>query len=291
MIRHSTAWMVLVFFVGLAGCAMFQPAGTPIYHDDFLTISLEPNLEKAGPVEDGQAQQTITAQQLADVLRGLEARKVTGIIQSSVGLSDFEPVFSPNELWLVSEELRKGLRQASPQERVAFQLWRPRGKGREETRGAIYLRGSMLYVTLSKFRASNRMDYEGAEGGSGKAVELLFEPSDAVVPRQQGFATRWLGSDQPAIVIDTQRLRNVTEPALPSAAVEPTVPTPADVRPASSQAQAAPPSPDSDTVRKLQQQVKELTEELTRLRQELAELKQLLADKVLELNRLKSRSN
>jgi len=38
-----------------------------------------------------------------------------------------------------------------------------------------------------------------------------------------------------------------------------------------------------------QRQTNELTGELARLRQELAETKQLLADKVLELNRLKSK--
>src|SRR5438270_5498963 len=152
MIRQPKAWIMLILFGGLAGCTMFQPARAPIYQDNSLTFSLEPNPAVGVQPQMGKDAQAISDQQLADTLRGLYARKKAGFLQSVIG-SQPETVFSPNELSLVARELQKGLRQASPQERVAFQLWRPRGRGREETSGAIYLRGSLLYVTLAKFRS------------------------------------------------------------------------------------------------------------------------------------------
>jgi uncharacterized coiled-coil DUF342 family protein len=124
---------------------------------------------------------------------------------------------------------------------------------------------------------------------------LLYEPSDAVVHRQQGFASRWLGGDSTEVIVDVQKV---------SGSVETTT---------------TPPAPAAVAVEALQQQIKALaesnqdlrgklkelqerreqfqdrssatSEELARLRQELAELKQLLADKVLELNRLKGKSS
>jgi DNA repair exonuclease SbcCD ATPase subunit len=266
---------------------------TPIYQDSFLTVSLEPNPAGDGQAQMGKDAQAISNQQLAATLRGLYARKNAGFLQSVIG-SQPELVFRENELSLVARELQKGLRQASPRERVAFQLWRPRGKGREETSGAIYLRGSLLYMTLAKFRSPDFVTYKDAEYGSGTDFELLYEPSDAVVHRQQGFASRWLGGDSTEVIVDVQKV---------SGSMETTT---------------APPVPATVTVEALQQQIKVLTEsnqdlraklkefqerreqfqdrssatseELTRLRQELAELKQLLADKVLELNRLKGKS-
>src|SRR6266571_1935303 len=190
MIRQAKAWIVLILFGGLAGCMMFQPARAPIYQDGSLIVSLEPNPAGTVSSQAGRDQHAISAEQLAATLRGLYVQKKVGFLQSVVGAQP-ETVFSEKELSLVARELQKGLRQASPQERVAFQLWRPRGKGREETSGAIYLRGSLLYMTLAKFRSPDFVTYKDAEYGSGTDFELLYEPSDAVVHRQQGFASRW----------------------------------------------------------------------------------------------------
>jgi len=293
MREGGAIWVVVFLVVTMAGCMSWPRTATPIYQDSFLTVSLEPNPAANGSSQAGRDLKTIATEQFAATLRGLYARKKAGFLQSVIG-SQPELVFREDELSLVARELQKGLRQASPQERVAFQLWRPRGKGREETSGAIYLRGSLLYVTLAKFRSPDFVTYRDAEYGSGTDFELLYEPSDAVVHRQQGFASRWLGADPTEVIVDVQKV---------SGSMEKT---------------AAPPAPTAVTVESLQQQIKALTEsnqdllaklkelqerrdqfqgrsttaldEVSRLRQELAELKQLLADKVLELNRLKVKS-
>ncbi len=70
------------------------------------------------------------------------------------------------------------------------------------------MRGGLLYVTLTKFRYSSRVSYNDAQYTSGFDFELFYEPVDAVVPIQKGFAARWLGSDQPTIVIDMQQFRD-----------------------------------------------------------------------------------
>jgi hypothetical protein len=241
-------------------------------------------------------------------------------MKSVVAQSLQEPAFLESELPLVSREILNGLRLASAQERVSFRLLRA-GKAREETSGAIFMRGSLLYLTLTKFRFVERMAYEGAEGGSGKEIELSYEPSDALVQRQQGFTSQWLGADRAEVIVDVRKVAGSsipaegvsdrrTDPAEPARPPQPSgVAAPPKIETGS-----APPTPFSPTVEVLQRQVKELTdsnqelraklkdmrdrqdqshavnEELARLRRDLAETKQLLADKVLELNRLKNKS-
>jgi hypothetical protein len=237
-------------------------------------------------------------------------------------------VFLESELPIVSRELLNGLRLASAQERVSFRLLRA-GKAREETGGAIFMRGSLLYLTLTKFRFVDRMAYEGAEGGSGKEIELSYEPSDALVQRQQGFTSQWLGADRAEVIVDVRKVAGSSIPAggVPDRRTDLAEPA----RPPQSSGVAVPPkietgsapqAPFSPTVEALQRQINELTdsnqelramlkslqegqartqaqaarqaavsEELARLRQELAETKQLLAEKVLELNRLKNKSS
>lgn len=290
----------------VAGCANWFRTEAPVYQDDFLKVWLESNPDKTGSIQGSRDAQMLTAQQLASVLKGVEGRKVTGWLKSVVDQSPQEPVFLESELPLVSRELLNGLRLASAQERVSFRLLRA-GKAREETGGAIFMRGSLLYLTLTKFRFVDRMAYEGAEGGSGKEMELSYEPSDALVQRQQGFTSQWLGADRAEVIVDVRKVAGSSIPARP--------PQPSGVAtPPKIETGSAPPTPFSPTVEALQRQVKELTdsnqelraklkekrdrqdqsqavnEELARLRQELAETKQVLADKVLELNRLKNKS-
>lgn len=304
--------VVVMLILAMSGCVFGTRTAPPIYQDDFLTVRLEPNPAGDGQVREEKGAQAITAQQLADALRGLYVRKKTGFLQSVIGTPS-ELVFREDELPLVAGELQKGLRQALPQERVAFQLWRPRGRGREETSGSVYLRGKLLYATLTKFHVPNLVTYKDAEYGSGTDFELLYEPSEAVVPRQKGAVAGWLGADSTEVIIDLQRIAGSSISPTPVQSV----PSPPVAAPPKSETTTAPqmaPASPPVTVEVLQQQVKDLaesnealraklkqaqegrepsqsvTEELVRLRQELAETKQLLGEKVLELNRLKKKA-
>jgi len=314
--------VIMALVAALAGCATGPRIPPPIYQDDFLTVRLEPNPAGAGQSFDGKGTQTITAQQLSGVLKGLYGRN------KSVIDSQPEPVFQEEELKLVARELSKGLRVASPQERVAFQLRRAREKDREETSGAIYLRGNLLYVSLVQFRSPGSVRFDDGEYIQKPNFELLYEPAGAVIQKEQGIVSQIIAAAAfPEVIIDIQkvsegyaptRARPVLAPRTESSEPERRPPqTSAVATPPKTESVATPPSSPTSTavtVEALQQQVKDLaesnealraklkqvqggqepsqsvTEELVRLRQELAETKQLLGEKVLELNRLKKKS-
>jgi hypothetical protein len=212
MAGQTKTWMVLVLLGGLAGCALFQPAGSLVYKDDSLIVRLEPSPGGDGQAQTQKAAQSVTAQQFSASLRGVYVRRKVGLLQSIIDTPS-ESIFNEGELLLVARELHHGIQLASGQERVAFRLFRTGAKGvREETDGAVFMRGELLYITLTKFRYSSRVSYKDAESAGGFDFELFYDPADAVVPIQKGFAERWLGSDQPSLIIDTQRFRDDAMP-------------------------------------------------------------------------------
>ena len=301
--RHAGSILIIVLFFTVAGCASRI---TPIYEDPSLNIKLEPNPAGSSDVSSIGNARLPRPEDFAAVLRGFYAQKKQGLFEYVIGGSRTQAVFPEENIPVLASELLKGLRSAQPDERVAFQVWRTGKKGlRDETSGAMYLRGSLLSVSVDKFRVPQRMSYEGAEGGSGKDFDLLFEPGDAIVDRQKGFVKSLLGSDTPAVTLDLNRLSG-NGPLGDKAQTNPTAANISPERaasPASTESVSHPTLSENETITLLQRKITQLTEsnqelvksssgkeeEITKLRQELAEVKQALADKVLELDRLKSK--
>ncbi len=301
--RHAGSILIIALFFTVVGCASHI---TPIYEDPSLSIKLEPNPAGSSDVSSIGNAKLPRPEDFARVLRGFYAQKKQGLFEYVIGGSRTQAVFPEENMPVLASELLRGLRSAQPNERVAFQVWRTDNKGlRDETSGAMYLRGSLLSVSVERFRVSQRMSYEGAEGGSGKDFDLLFEPADAIVDRQKGFVKSLLGSDTPAVTLDLNRLSG-TGPLGDKAQTNPTSANISPERaasPASRESVSRPTLSESETIGLLQRKINQLTEsnqelmksssgkeeEITKLRQELAEVKQALADKVLELDRLKSK--
>jgi hypothetical protein len=298
---------MVLSFLPLAGCGLFRTASPPVYQDASLTVWVEPNPSgPPGPITETDAQY-VTAEQLAFILKGLKASQRIGLLQSLLNQSQAIPVFLDDELPRVGKALRIGLRAASSKEQVAFRLSRTDGmEGRAEIHGAVYLRGSLLYVTITKLRSSDRVSSDSPEEG----FDLSYEPTEAVVQREPSV-----------IIVNVQRFREASAVAAPEVdagrKADRFAPPPGRASEAAGARQAVPappppaaPAPGPEILESLQRQIKDLTdsnqelrakllelqnrpdrsEELDRLRQELAETRQALADTVIELNRLKSKT-
>jgi hypothetical protein len=304
--RRSTSVWISGYLLILTGCAS---GSTPVYQDSSLLIRIEPNPAVSGQLPIGGNVHSLSTEQFGGVLRGAYVRKKQGLFEYVIGGSQTQPVFPEENFSVIASELLRGLKLAKSDERVAFQVWRTGKKGlRDETSGAMYLRGNLLYVSLDKFRVSQRMSYEGAEGGSGKDFDLVFEPSAAVMERQKGFSTRWLGADKPEVIIDWTRLSAAVPLGMSTDTRTSAVPERALYDLPSSSGPAAegehPGASNADQIEELRREISELTKanqdlqkaslareaELKTLRKDLADTKQALGDQVLEVNRIKSKS-
>lgn len=148
-----TIVMLLGFIVASidGGCARLPYTTTTIYEGPRVAVALQKEIDRANYTHLAE----LTAEEIESILRGFSLRR-----EQRLPLRWFaqeEPprqAFSPDDLTLVSSYLADGLRKASPEERVHFQLFAP-GMNRADTRsvtaGWIAIRDPYLYLGMEYF--------------------------------------------------------------------------------------------------------------------------------------------
>jgi hypothetical protein len=294
--RRMTRWVLTPALVGfLTGCGMFAPSSRVLYQEGRTVIQLEKDPSEGGNTHPA----AVTTSQMAKILDGVLIQQDRGLAMSVFKSSGvLESAFNADEIELLAPLLSKGLQRANPSQRVGFMFWSPTpGRGYAAFSGAVSVRDPYLIFILREHPGSDWQD-SAATPLPPSLFALDFRQASYLKPgsdeeRKGSYRAR------PTLQIDYRRylaaLDGQSSPA--SAAKEPSVApaasAPTEVRPPVASSPVAPPrdvaKPDSEAVKELQRRVKDLNEELVRLKQEIAETKQLLADKVLELNRLKTK--
>ncbi len=311
---------VLLLAGALAGCALFSSSGRIIHQQGRTTVQLEKDPSAGGTFTAGGNAHpaSIKSAQLAAILRGVQIRSEQGLVGAILSLAaPADAVFTEDEVALLAPLLADGLAQAAQSERVGFTHWSSQpGRRNGPLSGHVAIREPSLRFGLNDHPTVGWQDPE--DPSAPKLFTLEFQRESfarALSAEEQGIGRK----ARPMIQIDYRRyLASLQDPSGASTAVKDQPVTPPSAVRQPSASSAAPrrdaPAADSEAVKELQRQVKELTdsnqelranlkemrdrqdrsqavnEELARLRQELAETKQVLADKVLELNRLKTKS-
>lgn len=318
-----------LFLAGaLTSCALSAPPGRILYQQGRTVVQLETDPTVGGASGQGWNTQPalIKPQQMATLLRGVQIRSEQGFVGALLSLAvPADAVFTEEELAMLAPVLADGLAQAGPAERVGFTLKSALPVRRNAPlSGYVSVRDPYLKFGLNEHPTIGWQDPE--DPSAPKLFELEFIRESFLRPASEEDR-KGTYKRRPMLQIDYRRyLAALTEPGSPIAKqAAPAGPPPGDA-PASTGASPgssrAGMTTESETIKDLQRQVQELTranqelratvnavqeqqgkvqtqptrqsqsaaEELARLREELAEAKQLLADKVLELNRLKSKS-
>jgi hypothetical protein len=317
MVWTSTRSAVFLLTAALSGCTLFASSPRIVHQQGRTTVQLEKDASAGGSFTAGGNSHpaAIKPAQLAVILRAIQIRSEHGLVGAILSLAaPADSVFTEEEVSLLAPLLADGLAQASQSERVGFTYWSSQpGRRNAPLNGHLAVRGPYLRFGLNDHPTVGWQDPEDPSAPKLFTLEFQRETFARVVSTEEQPNPR---KARPLIQIDFKSYLTYVQdqggpPAVKaSPAGEPRVPSTAPaVMP---REPAKPETP--DVVKELQRQVKELTdsnqelrarmkdmldrqdqsravnEELTRLRQELAETKQLLADKVLELNRLKSKS-
>jgi hypothetical protein len=302
------AWSSLLLVASVMSCASQSPTAQVLYEQGrtLVQIEVDPTAVGIGYTGSNTLPIPIESEQLTQLLRGIRLRTEPGLLGSVLPVgAPSKPVFTEEDLTVLGPILAKGLTQTQPSERISFSIGNPRsGRTLATTAGFVSIRGPYLRFVLADHPL---MALPLQENPSPIPVTLEFVKAQFLRPGTEP-ARRGDIRVNPVLEIDHQRYLSSlaaqsAKPAPPAAANE-------------SQASKV------DPITELQQQVQELTrsnqelqaqlkelrqqleqrqgkqqetritnsEEVARLRQELAEAKQLLAETVLELNRLKSRS-
>ncbi len=137
------------------------------------------------------------------------------------GEAPLVPVFTEEELVLLSAQLANGLAQAQYNERITFYLSQPLTFMRRTiTSGGIYLRGNELHLLLGNWRIiygvpSYGMIYDRRypmRPTAAKGFDLFFEPADAVITQESSFVDDLFANTKDELVIDLSKIE-VADPA------------------------------------------------------------------------------
>ncbi|HEX5646165.1 MAG TPA: hypothetical protein VFX56_04280, partial [Nitrospira sp.] len=127
------------------------------------------------------------------------------------------PVFTEDELALLSAQLANGLAQAQYNERVTFYLSQPLTFiGRTVTSGGMYVRGNELHLLLGNWQISYKVPAYGMiydrrypmRPIAAKGFNLFFEPADAVIAQEGSFIDDLFANTRDELVIDLNKIES-----------------------------------------------------------------------------------
>ena len=302
--------VLVVAAAGLVDCAS-STSSTTLYQQGRDRVRLESG-RRTSNERASDTPVTMNAKEVAAVLNGVIIRPSGGLLSAVLNPGGNEPVFNNEDLDLLAPIVASGLNQATSADRINFTFWSPtKGRRQAPISGFISANDSYLEFSLAQHPAVGWQDPENPP--SPNMFSLDYTREDLLL---LGTQEERNGSFKkpPTLRIDYRRVlagrQTPVHPAAPASSMGHSEPVPS-VAPAVSPAAASQAST-PESLESLQRQIRELTElnrqsqvrasqaqaerdaakeDLSRLRQELAEMKQLLADKVLELNRLKSKAS
>lgn len=228
--RGALAFAVTLYpFLGMFGCAIPHVPSRIVYEDpvNYVRLETDGKVLPDWPQSHFSHPVTVGKDVLRVVLSGVKAQEHRIAPQRWLqGDAPLEPVFSDQDLTLLSAELADGLAQAQYNERVTFYLSEPLTFSRRMiTSGGIYVRGTELHLLLGNWRIIYGVPAYGMiydrrypmRPTAAKGFDLFFEPAEAVVPQQSSMLDEMLANAKDELVIDISKITTPERVMSPSA--------------------------------------------------------------------------
>lgn len=224
-LNHRNGGIVLVLltlcFVLLVGCAAPHVPSRIIYEDPVNFVRLEEDLEVLAewPPSHHTHPFTIEPENLRTILSGLKVQEHWIALQRWIrGESPLVPAFTEEELALLSVRVSEALAEAKDNERVTFYLSQPQTFARRIiTTGGFYIHGTELHIILGNWRIIYGIPAYGMiydrrypmRPTAAKGFDLIFEPSNAVVPTKSSLLDGVLANAKDELIIDLTKLNSL----------------------------------------------------------------------------------
>lgn len=202
----------------LVGCAIPHVPYRSIYEDpvNFIRLELDDQVLPEWPPTAHTHPKAITADEVVRLLNGMRVQEHRIWLQKWIqGEASFEPVFSPEEVTLLSQHLAQGLAEAKENERVTFYLSQPQTSvKRVITSGGLYIHGTELHFILGNWQIIYGIPTYGMiydrrypmRPTAAKGFDLFFQPSEAVVRYHHSLWDTLLANTTDELVIDLAKL-------------------------------------------------------------------------------------
>lgn len=211
--------LTLNALLGSFGCAIPHVPYRSVYEDpvNFVRLELDELVLPEWPPTAHNHPKAITADEMAHVLNGMMVQEHRIWLQKWIqGEAPLEPVFSPDEVTLLSQHLAQGLSEAKENERVTFYLSQPQTSvKRVITSGGLYIHGTELHFILGNWQIIYGIPTYGMiydrrypmRPTAPKEFDLFFQPSEAVVHYRHSLWDTLLANTTDELVIDLAKLQ------------------------------------------------------------------------------------
>ena len=217
--RWLVGTIAIILSLGHTACTAPPFYSYLIYENptSFVRLEVAPWADSNIPHTWNSHPATLSRYQVSQALRGLQVREHRpGPLKWIRGEAQPEPVFREEEIEFLAPKLQEGLDLAVPQEVVTFYLSHPLNATRREvTSGGVFVIGGNLHVILSNHRTMYAIPPAGLIHDrrypllalAPSDVDLGFESSDMVVPKEEALFDSLLGDERAGeIVLDLSRL-------------------------------------------------------------------------------------
>jgi len=217
-LKSACLVFAVAFFVSLYGCAIPQVPSRIVYEDpvNYVRLETDKNVLLEWPQSHFSHPATVGKRELQAILSGLRIQEHRIAPQRWLqGEAPLEPVFTDEEVALLSAEIADALAEAQFNERVTFYLSEPLTLARRRiTSGGLYMKGTELHLLLGNWRIIYGIPTYGMiydrrypmRPTAAKGFDLFFEPADAVVPQQSSVLDDLLANTKDELVIDISKV-------------------------------------------------------------------------------------
>jgi hypothetical protein len=202
----------------LVGCATPHVPSRIVYEDPVNFVRLEEDSEvlvEWAPTHHAHPF-TIEPEKLREILAGLKVQEHrVGLQRWIQGESPLVPAFTDEELALLSVQISEALAAAQYNERVTFYLSQPQTFARRIiTTGGLYVHKRELHILVGNWRLIYGIPAYGMiydrrypmRPTAAKGFDLIFQPSEAVIPSKSSLLDGILANAKDELIIDLTKL-------------------------------------------------------------------------------------
>jgi hypothetical protein len=202
----------------LVGCATPHVPSRIIYEDPVNYVRLEEDAEVLAEWPPSHHAHPIRMEpgKLREILSGLKVKEHQIPPQRWIGgEAPLVPAFTDEEMALLSAQISAALAEARYNERVTFYLSQPQTFARRIiTTGGLYVHGTELHILLGNWRIIYGIPAYGMiydrrypmRPTAAKGFDLIFQPSNAVIPMKSSLMDGILANAKDELIIDLTKL-------------------------------------------------------------------------------------
>ena len=210
----------------LAGCAIPMVPYRTVYEDpvNYVRLEVDDEVLPEWPPSAHAHPKAIRVEDVARILGSISVKEHQIWLQKWLqGEAPLIPVFRPEELVLLSQQIAEAFALARPDERVTFYLSQPQTSvKRVITTGGVYVHGTELHFILGNWQVVYGIPTYGMiydrrypmRPTAAKGFYLYFYPAEATITQQNSLWDTLLANRSDELVIDLTKTVSIPNASL-----------------------------------------------------------------------------